>query len=255
MSTKQSVLSVLLLAAFLALSSHVSAHEHEASALGEPGDPKKVDRTVHIAMSDTMRYDPSSVTVKQGQTIRFILKNTGKGKHEMVLGTVDELKEHAALMLKFPEMEHADPNEASVEPGKTGRLVWKFTKAGTFDFACLQPGHYEGGMTGKVIVLAAADGTADGATTATDAGKSDVSATGTDASVMTAGEIKKIDKDAGKITIKHGPITNLGMPGMTMIFHVKDAAMLDQVKQGDKIKFTAERSNGALAVTKIQTAP
>ncbi len=254
MSTKQSVFSVLLLAAFLAISSPVSAHEHEASALGEPGDPKKVDRTVHIAMSDAMRYGPSSVTVKQGQTIRFVLKNTGKGKHEMVLGTVDELKEHAALMLKFPEMEHADPNEASVEPGKTGQLVWKFTKAGAFDFACLQPGHYEGGMTGKVIVLASASGQAGSVITATGAGKSDVSATNTDTSAMTAGEVKKIYKDTGKITIKHGPITNLGMPGMTMIFHVKDAAMLDQVKEGDQIKFAAERANGALTVTKIQAA-
>lgn len=139
-----------------------SAGSH-ASALGKPGDPKKVTRTVEITMSDAMRFNPPSVAVKRNETVRFVLKNEGKVKHEMVLGTIKELKEHAALMLKFPEMEHADPNQASVEAGKTGELVWQFTKAGTFDFACLQPGHYEAGMKGQVVVAgAAAPAKADG---------------------------------------------------------------------------------------------
>ena len=129
-----------------------ASHEGHASALGKPGDPKKVSRTVEITMSDAMRFTPASVAAKRNETIRFVLKNEGKLKHEMVLGTIKELKEHAALMLKFPEMEHADPNQASVEPGKTGELIWQFTKAGTFDFACLQAGHYEAGMTGQVMV-------------------------------------------------------------------------------------------------------
>jgi uncharacterized cupredoxin-like copper-binding protein len=131
--------------------SSVSQQGH-ASAFGKPGDAKKVTRTVEITMSDAMRYAPASVAVKRNETIRFVLKNEGKLKHEMVLGTIRELKEHAALMIKFPEMEHADPNQASVEPGKTGELVWQFTKAGTFDFACLQAGHYEAGMKGQVMV-------------------------------------------------------------------------------------------------------
>jgi len=66
------------------------------------------------------------------------------------------------------------------------------------------------------------------------------------------GEIKKVDKDAGKITIKHGPLANLDMPGMTMVFRVKDAAMLDQVKVGDKVRFNVEKVNGALTVTAIE---
>ena len=111
--------------------------EDHAAALGRPGNPKKVSRTIEITMSDAMRFNPASVSIKRGETIRFLLKNEGKLKHEMVLGTIRELKEHAALMLKFPEMEHADPNQASVEPGKTGELIWQFTKSGTFDFACL----------------------------------------------------------------------------------------------------------------------
>ena len=138
-------------------------HEDHASALGKPGDAKKVSRTIAITMSDSMRFSPASVSAKKGETIRFVLKNEGKLKHEMVLGTIEELKEHAALMVKFPQMEHADPNQASVEPGKTGELIWQFTKAGTFDFACLQAGHYEAGMKGQVVVAGTASTTkADG---------------------------------------------------------------------------------------------
>lgn len=74
------------------------------------------------------------------------------------------------------------------------------------------------------------------------------------AAAMTEGEIKKVDKDAGKITIKHGPIENLGMPNMTMVFRAKDPAMLDQVKAGDKVRFTADKVNGALTVTKLEAA-
>ena len=123
-----------------------------ASTLGKPGDAKKVSRTIEVGMNDTMRFSPAHIAVKSGETIRFVVKNNGKLKHEMVLGTVKALKKHAALMLKFPEMEHADPNQVSVDPGKTGEMLWQFTRAGKVDFACLQPGHYEAGMTGKVTV-------------------------------------------------------------------------------------------------------
>jgi uncharacterized cupredoxin-like copper-binding protein len=126
--------------------------EDHAAALGKPGDPRKVTRSVNVEMNDAMRFRPDSIRVKRGETIRFIVRNTGKVKHEMVLGTIKELKEHAGMMRKFPEMEHADPNQVSVEPGMTGELVWQFTRAGTFDFACLVPGHFEAGMVGKVRV-------------------------------------------------------------------------------------------------------
>ena len=132
--------------------SSASTAQGHAAALGKPGDPKKVSRTVEVTMSDAMRFIPASLAARRNETIRFVLRNEGKLKHEMVLGTIKELKEHAALMLKFPEMEHADPNQASVEPGQTGELIWQFTKAGTFDFACLQAGHYEAGMKGQVVV-------------------------------------------------------------------------------------------------------
>jgi len=131
---------------------HGDEHHHGHAAFGQPGDPAKVSRSVAIDMNDTMRYSPARIGVKRGETIRFVVKNSGQIKHEVVLGTVKELREHAALMRKFPEMEHADPNQLAVDPGKTGELLWQFTKPGTFDFACLQPGHYEAGMHGKIAV-------------------------------------------------------------------------------------------------------
>ncbi|MGA7105168.1 MAG: cupredoxin family protein, partial [Candidatus Deferrimicrobiaceae bacterium] len=114
-----------------------SAGGHEAD-LGRPGDPKHVTRSIEVEMSDAMRFKPDSIRVKRGETIRFIVRNLGKLRHEMVLGTIGELKEHAEMMRKSPEMEHADPNQVSVAPGKTGELVWQFTRDGTFDFACLE---------------------------------------------------------------------------------------------------------------------
>jgi uncharacterized cupredoxin-like copper-binding protein len=140
----------------LAATAHEDRHKQKAddhaAALGQPGAKGKASRTIEVDMNDTMRFVPDHVDVKRGETIRFIVRNSGKVKHEMVLGSPRELKAHAELMRKFPEMEHADPNQVSVDPGQTGELVWHFTKAGRFDFACLQPGHYEAGMTGKVAV-------------------------------------------------------------------------------------------------------
>lgn len=135
------------------------AHSHagggeggHAAAMGQPGEAAKVSRTTAVDMNDMMRFTPGQIAVKRGETVRFVVTNSGKVKHEMVLGSMKELKEHAELMRKMPEMEHADPNMVSVEPGKTGELIWHFTKAGTFDFACLQPGHFEAGMKGRVAV-------------------------------------------------------------------------------------------------------
>jgi uncharacterized cupredoxin-like copper-binding protein len=131
---------------------HAQQPKGHGAELGGPGDPKKVSRTIEIAMGDDMRFKPASVEVKKGETIRFLARNHGRLKHEMVLGTMKELKEHAAHMRRSPEMSHDDPNAVSVEPGKTGTLIWQFTEAGRFDFACLVPGHFEAGMTGKVVV-------------------------------------------------------------------------------------------------------
>jgi len=131
-------------------------HDHDAAAIGQPGIVSKVDRTVTVDMTDAMRFTPAQVSVKQGETIRFIVKNSGKVKHEFVLGTEAELNEHYQVMLKFPEMEHVDANMVTVAPGEAGEVVWQFTTAGKVDFACLQPGHYDAGMKGLVSVAGTA---------------------------------------------------------------------------------------------------
>ena len=122
---------------------------------GIAGDAKFVKRTITLTMSDTMRFTPDKLTIKQGETIRFVVKNQGKQLHEMVIGTQKELDAHAALMVKFPTMEHDEPYMAHVAAGKSQNLIWTFNRAGEFDFACLVAGHYQAGMVGKISVLAA----------------------------------------------------------------------------------------------------
>ncbi|WP_300297441.1 cupredoxin family protein [Ferrovibrio sp.] len=134
---------------------HGGGHSHydgHAAALGEPGDPKAKARTVNVVMTDEMRFTPGTVTVKRGETIRFIVKNDGQLRHEMTLGTMDELTEHAKVMEQHPDMEHDDPNAVTVEPGETKTILWKFTKAGSFDYGCLVPGHMPAGMKGRITV-------------------------------------------------------------------------------------------------------
>jgi uncharacterized cupredoxin-like copper-binding protein len=122
---------------------------------GIAGDAKAVKRTLEVGMTDNMRFTPESIEVREGETIRFVLRNRGKLMHEFVIGTQRELDEHAALMMKFPNMEHDEPYMAHVAPGRVGRIVWTFNRPGTFGFACLIAGHYQAGMVGRITVLPA----------------------------------------------------------------------------------------------------
>jgi len=145
----------------------------EDTPFGRAGNPKNAARTVRIAMNDQMRFVaaphqngrktdvgpgsaphtmPGDIEVKRGETIRFAVRNDGKVMHEMVIGTMKELKEHAELMRKFPNMEHEEAYMAHVAPGKEGEVVWQFTRAGEFHYACLIPGHMEAGMIAKITV-------------------------------------------------------------------------------------------------------
>jgi uncharacterized cupredoxin-like copper-binding protein len=132
------------------------AHEsYQSFAAGQPGDPTKPARTIRVVMREDgkkMAFDPALITVRKGKQIRFALENTGTDDHEFVLATVEENRKHAALMKKFPDMEHDDPNAQRLAPAAHGEILWKFTKAGTFEFACLIPGHRESGMLGRVVV-------------------------------------------------------------------------------------------------------
>lgn len=130
------------------------AVKKEQKAWGIAGDRGAARRTVEIGMSDDMRFTPSRIDVRRGETLRLVLRNRGAVLHELVIGTPEELEEHAALMLKFPGMEHDEPDMAHVKPGQTGEIVWTFNRAGEFDFACLIAGHFQAGMRGKIVVRA-----------------------------------------------------------------------------------------------------
>ena len=138
------------------MSMPVLAHDkHVRFSAGVPGDPKKPARTVKIIMIEEgkkMMYEPSRVEVRRGEQVRFVLSNIGVENHEFMLATKAENRKHAADMKKYPDMEHEDPNAKTVAPFNQGELLWRFTKAGEFEFACLIPGHYESGMFGKVTV-------------------------------------------------------------------------------------------------------
>jgi len=126
----------------------------EQKAWGMAGDAKSVTRTVTLTMDDTMRFTPDKLSFRQGETVRFVIRNQGKLQHELVIGTKKELDDHAAMMQKFPAMQHDEPYMAHVSAGKTGGLVWTFNRPGEFDFACLIAGHYQAGMVGKISVAA-----------------------------------------------------------------------------------------------------
>jgi len=146
--------SLAAAAAIIAGISAAQAHDGEYSA-GHPGDPKKPARTVTVTMQEDangMRYVPDRIDVKRGEQVRFVLQNKGALKHEFTLASMQDNKKHGALMMKFPDMEHDDPNAKSIEPGKSAEILWRFDKAGTFEFACLIPGHYEAGMHGTASV-------------------------------------------------------------------------------------------------------
>ncbi len=152
----------ILTAAMLALAVPAfAAGEHDGGhgdemAIGMPGDAAQVDRTVELSMVETddgeMLFEPRDLSFDKGETVRFVITNTGDLEHEMVLDTSDEIQEHKALMEEFPDMAHDDPNAVRLEPGETGEIVWTFANDGAFEYACLIPGHHESGMHGPLVV-------------------------------------------------------------------------------------------------------
>jgi uncharacterized cupredoxin-like copper-binding protein len=145
-----------ILATDIAMPIPASAHEdHGSFSAGEPGDPKKPARVVLVTMRERdgkMMFIPDKVEVRKGEQIRFMLRNSGLLEHEFLLATTEENLKHAELMKKFPDMEHDEPNGKRLKPNGASEIVWRFTKAGTFEYGCLIPGHREAGMTGTIIV-------------------------------------------------------------------------------------------------------
>jgi len=170
--TRRQTLAQLLapaaaLAALWALPlSTVRAHSEKAHAKKAPvrkeqldwgiaGEAKDAKRSIAVGMADTMRFTPERIELRLGETVKFIVRNSGKQMHEFVIGTRAENARHAQMMVKFPNMEHDEPYMAHVPPGKTGEIVWTFNREGEFEFACLIAGHYQAGMVGTIKVAPA----------------------------------------------------------------------------------------------------
>ena len=150
---KRTILFAFLLAIFALTPGPLPAHEFFSA--GRPGNPKKPARVVEITMREAdgkMLFVPDSVEVRRGEQIHFILKNLGELDHEFILASTAENLKHAELMMKYPDMQHDDPNGKTIKAKETSEILWLFSKRGQFEFACLIPGHREAGMVGKVFV-------------------------------------------------------------------------------------------------------
>lgn len=206
---------------------------HAEMMIGMPGDAGSVDRTIDVTMRETddgdMIFEPASLEIAKGETIRFNVMNKGELEHEFVIDTIEGNAEHKEAMAKM-DMEHDDPNSVRLDEGGTGEVIWKFSNEGTFEFACLIPGHYESGMHGPINV-----------------GEKHAQAE----VEYTTGKIKKINAKAGKVTIIHGPLINLDMPAMTMVFRA-DEATIANMSEGQDIEFVADRVKGKLTVTQMK---
>ena len=136
----------------MAYAAAAAAHDkHGGYSAGEPGDPKKPAREIVVSMNE-MDYSPAVIEVKRGEQIRFVIRNAGTEAHEFLLATTAENLKHGEAMKKNPDMEHDEPNGLRLDAKKSGEILWKFTKAGTFEYSCLIPTHREFGMIGKVVV-------------------------------------------------------------------------------------------------------
>lgn len=150
--------NAILAAALVATSPALAAGSHEGGhySFGEPGKPDDAARTIAIKATDDMRYVHDAFTITKGETVRFVVVNTGTIPHEFSVGDAASQRAHAAMMAKMPDMKHEnDPSAVHVAPGETKEVVWKFSKPvqGTIELACQIPGHYDAGMKSKVKFL------------------------------------------------------------------------------------------------------
>ena len=155
-------LSLLITAPAFAAGTHGGGHGddghgdmHKEMAIGMPGKAEAVDRTIDVIMRETddgeMIFEPAEFDIKKGETIRFNVVNKGEIEHEFVIDTMEGNAEHKEAMAKM-DMEHDDPNSVRLDSGMEGEVIWTFANEGSFEFACLIPGHYESGMHGPITV-------------------------------------------------------------------------------------------------------
>jgi len=158
----------------LASGSHAAPGHVQATAIGKPGTAGPNTRTIEIKLGD-MFFEPERISVRPGETVRFVISNTGKVLHEFNIGTaamhavhqkemeamaaqgvitdtgIDHAKMHGGHMgADGKPMMHDDPNAVLVPPGGKGEVVWTFPNATDLEFACNLPGHYDAGMVGRI---------------------------------------------------------------------------------------------------------
>lgn len=157
MKSRLTIAALLSLTAASAMAAGSDDHSHDELTIGRAGQPAEAARTIDIVMMETedgeMKFEPATFTVKKGETLKLSFVNKGEVDHEFVMDSHEAILEHKAVMEKFPEMEHDDPNAIRLQPGGKGEIVWTFATAGEFSFGCLIPGHYESGMKGDIDVV------------------------------------------------------------------------------------------------------
>jgi len=130
---------------------------HKKFSFGMPGKAKQVTRVVRLKASD-VKFNKKTLRFRVGETVKFVIVNVGDGDHELTIGDKATQLSHRKEMEKMMEKGgmrhhgHGHANATYLKPGKTKSLIWKFTKAGAFEFGCNIPGHYEAGMKGKIVV-------------------------------------------------------------------------------------------------------
>lgn len=136
---------------------HGGGHGHAAFEGGQPGTATEVDRTIQIEAGD-IHFDRERIKVREGETVRFVVTNTGQLLHDFTLGTPELQKQHrkemAQMAMNGNHMHaHAAPNAVALASGETETLIWTFDEAESFQFACNVPGHYEAGMYGEIAIV------------------------------------------------------------------------------------------------------
>ena len=124
------------------------SHGDMKITFGSPGKASEVTKTINVDADDRMRFTFDRTDIKRGDVVKFVIRNTGKTRHEFSIGDTRYQRAHATMMKQMPGMVHESPNMATLEPGESKILIWKFDKPvkGKLVFACHEPGHYEAGM-------------------------------------------------------------------------------------------------------------
>jgi len=129
-----------------------SGHEN-TGGVGGPADADEAARTVEVITLDTMTFEPSRINVSAGETVTFVVTNTGQAVHEFTLGDAAMQQEHADEMAQLGDgMAHTGPNSITLQPGETKQLTWRFGDTGTLEYGCHEPGHYQAGMRGQITI-------------------------------------------------------------------------------------------------------